>query len=107
MLAAVWDHARRCWQVSTNRGELTCDVLITVTGPLSEPKIPNLPGLETFQGKVFHFARWDSDYDLRDRRVAVVGTGASAVQFVSKRFQPAEYLVHDSATIAPCGYSSR
>ncbi|MBV8995003.1 MAG: NAD(P)/FAD-dependent oxidoreductase, partial [Pseudonocardiales bacterium] len=82
VLAAAWDHARRCWQVSTNRGELSCDVLITATGPLSEPKIPNLPGLETFQGKVFHSARWDLDYDLRDRRVAVVGTGASAIQFI-------------------------
>ena len=84
VLAASWEHARRCWQVSTNRGELTCDVLITATGPLSEPRIPDLPGLETFQGKVFHSARWDQHYDLRDRRVAVVGTGASAVQFIPK-----------------------
>ncbi|HXT46366.1 MAG TPA: NAD(P)/FAD-dependent oxidoreductase [Pseudonocardiaceae bacterium] len=82
VLAASWDHLRRCWQVSTNRGQLTCDVLITATGPLSEPKIPSLPGLDTFQGKVFHSARWDLDYDLRDRQVAVIGTGASAIQFV-------------------------
>jgi cation diffusion facilitator CzcD-associated flavoprotein CzcO len=87
VLAAAWDHRLCRWRLQTNRGELTCDVLITATGPLSEPKIPNLPGLETFQGTVFHSARWDSDYDLRDRRVAVVGTGASAVQFVP-RIQP-------------------
>jgi cation diffusion facilitator CzcD-associated flavoprotein CzcO len=79
---AVWDHLQRRWRVRTNCGELTSDVLITGTGALSEPKIPDIPGLETFQGKVFHSARWDVDYDLRGRRVAVVGTGASAIQFI-------------------------
>jgi cation diffusion facilitator CzcD-associated flavoprotein CzcO len=87
VLSAAWDHSARRWQVHTNRGELTCDVLITGTGPLSEPKIPDLPGLESFRGKVFHSACWDLDYDLRVRRVAVVGTGASAIQFVP-RIQP-------------------
>jgi cation diffusion facilitator CzcD-associated flavoprotein CzcO len=87
VLAAAWEHSRHRWRVTTNRGELSCDVLITGTGGLSEPKIPDLPGLESFQGKVFHSARWDLDYDLRDRRVAVVGTGASAIQFVP-RIQP-------------------
>jgi glycine/D-amino acid oxidase-like deaminating enzyme len=47
VLAAAWDHLHRRWRVSTNRVELTCDVLITATGPLSEPRIPNVPGLET------------------------------------------------------------
>lgn len=87
VLDAAWDHPQRCWRVRTNRGELTCDVLITGTGALSDPNIPDIPGLETFQGTVFHSARWDLDYDLRDRRVAVVGTGASAIQFVP-RIQP-------------------
>ncbi len=84
VLAAAWDHPRRRWRVSTNRGELSCDVLITGTGALSEPKIPIIPELETFRGAVFHSARWDRAYNLRDRRVAVVGTGASAIQFVPK-----------------------
>ncbi len=87
VLDAVWDHTGRRWLVRTNRGDLTCDVLITATGPLSDPSIPDVPGLDSFQGKVFHSARWDQDYDLRDRRVAVVGTGASAIQFVP-RIQP-------------------
>lgn len=82
LLDAAWDHPRRRWLVRTNRGELTCDVLITGTGALSDPKIPDIPGLTSFQGAVFHSARWNGDYDLRDRRVAVVGTGASAIQFV-------------------------
>ncbi|MGH3609690.1 MAG: flavin-containing monooxygenase, partial [Pseudonocardiaceae bacterium] len=82
VLAAAWDHPHRRWRISTNRGELSCDVLITGTGALSEPNVPSIPGLESFQGTVFHSARWNRDYNLRDRRVAVVGTGASAIQFV-------------------------
>jgi cation diffusion facilitator CzcD-associated flavoprotein CzcO len=82
--AAAWDHPRRVWRVNTNRSELTCDVLITGTGALSAPNIPKIPGLESFQGTVFHSARWDHNHNLRDRRVAVVGTGASAIQFVPR-----------------------
>ncbi|MGH3799332.1 MAG: flavin-containing monooxygenase [Pseudonocardiaceae bacterium] len=82
VLDAVWDHPGRRWRVRTIRGELTCEVLITAIGAFSYPSIPDVPGLDSFQGKVFHSARWDLDYDLRDRRVAVVGTGASAIQFV-------------------------
>jgi hypothetical protein len=81
-LATGWDHPHRRCRVSTTRGERTCDVLITATGVLSELKIPKVPELETFRRKVFHSTRWDAGYDLRDWRVAVVGTGASAVQFV-------------------------
>ncbi|MGH3927527.1 MAG: flavin-containing monooxygenase, partial [Pseudonocardiaceae bacterium] len=82
VLNAAWDHAQRRWRVRTSRGELTSDVLVTGTGALSDPSIPDVPGLDSFQGRVFHSARWDHDYDVRDRRVAVVGTGASAIQFV-------------------------
>ncbi|HEY2762718.1 MAG TPA: NAD(P)/FAD-dependent oxidoreductase [Pseudonocardiaceae bacterium] len=82
MLDAAWDHAQRRWRVRTNHGELTCDVLITGTGALSSPSIPDIPGLDSFQGTVFHSAQWNHEYDLRDRRVAVVGSGASAIQFV-------------------------
>jgi cation diffusion facilitator CzcD-associated flavoprotein CzcO len=82
VLDAAWDHAERRWQVRTNQGEFTCDALITGTGALSEPSIPDIPGLDSFQGKVFHSAEWDHGHDLRGRKVAVVGTGASAIQFV-------------------------
>ena len=82
VLEAAWDQSGCRWQVHTNRGDLSCDVLITGTGPLSEPNIPAVPGLESFRGRVFHSAQWDHDHDLRNRRVAVVGTGASAIQFV-------------------------
>jgi len=57
-------------------------VLVSATGPLCEPVIPKLPGLETFAGTTFHSARWRHDHDLTGHRVAVIGTGASAAQFV-------------------------
>ncbi|MFC0532306.1 flavin-containing monooxygenase [Phytohabitans kaempferiae] len=77
---AAWDGGR--WAIETSRGPLTADVLISAAGPLCEPVSPKLPGLETFTGEAFHSARWRHDYDLTGRRVAVVGTGASAIQFV-------------------------
>jgi cation diffusion facilitator CzcD-associated flavoprotein CzcO len=80
--AASWDEPRRRWRVETSHGTWTADVLVAAAGPLSEPAIPALPGLDRFAGAVFHSARWDHDHDLRGRQVAVVGTGASAIQFV-------------------------
>jgi len=71
------------WTVRTEPGAAyEADALILATGQLSRPSVPALPGLEDFAGHSFHSARWDHDYDLTGRRVAVVGTGASAVQFV-------------------------
>ena len=57
-------------------------LVVSATGPLTEPKLPDIPGLADFPGKVFHSAQWDHDYDLEGKRVAVVGTGASAIQIV-------------------------
>ncbi|MEU3856924.1 NAD(P)/FAD-dependent oxidoreductase [Streptomyces sp. NPDC028722] len=78
----TWDTEKLRWTVETTRGTLTADVVVSATGPLSDPKIPRIPGLESFPGEVFHSARWDHDYDLRGKRVAMVGTGASAIQIV-------------------------
>ncbi|RKN37807.1 NAD(P)/FAD-dependent oxidoreductase [Streptomyces hoynatensis] len=81
--AARWDGAGLRWEIRTSDGGwLTADVLVAATGPLSEPRLPDLPGLDGFPGRVFHSARWDHGHPLRGKRVAVVGTGASAVQFV-------------------------
>ena len=63
-------------------GTFEADVLVSATGALSDPAIPPLPGLDRFEGTVFHSARWHHDHDLTGERVAVVGTGASAIQFV-------------------------
>jgi cation diffusion facilitator CzcD-associated flavoprotein CzcO len=85
--ASVWDEEARLWRIETSRGVYTAAVLVMAAGALSEPAYPNLPGLESFEGRAFHSARWAHDYDLTGRRVAVVGTGASAIQFVP-RIQP-------------------
>jgi cation diffusion facilitator CzcD-associated flavoprotein CzcO len=82
VLDAAWDDTARRWRVRTNAGAFEADVLISATGALSDPQIPELPGLERFEGTVFHSARWRHDHDLTGKRVAVVGTGASAIQFV-------------------------
>jgi len=78
----TWDTEKLRWTIETGSGTLTADIVVSATGPLSDPKIPDIPGLDTFPGKIFHSARWDHDYDLRGKRVAVVGTGASAIQIV-------------------------
>jgi cation diffusion facilitator CzcD-associated flavoprotein CzcO len=85
--AARWDPAARVWSIQTTSGSLTARFLVSAAGPLSDPLIPAIPGLDTFEGTVFHSATWDHDYDLTGRNVAVIGTGASAIQFVP-RIQP-------------------
>ncbi|WP_432010422.1 flavin-containing monooxygenase [Streptomyces cucumeris] len=77
-----WDTAALHWEVETVRGTLTADVVVSATGPLSDPQIPDIPGLDGFPGKVFHSARWDHGFSLRGKRVAMIGTGASAIQIV-------------------------
>ncbi|MFC5250185.1 flavin-containing monooxygenase [Streptomyces nigrescens] len=77
-----WNGEALHWEVETASGPLTADVVVSATGPLSDPKVPDIPGLDTFPGKVSHSARWDHDYDLRGKRVAMIGTGASAIQIV-------------------------
>lgn len=80
---ARFDEASNHWVVQTHTGETyTTDILVTATGQLNQPAYPRIPGMDDFRGKVFHSARWDHSYDLRGKRVAVIGTGASAIQFV-------------------------
>lgn len=93
VLAAYWDAGHRRWLIETGRGRLTADVLVAATGGLSEPAVPELPGLAGFAGTAFHSARWDHGHDLTGRRVAVIGTGASAVQFVPE-IQPRVGALH-------------
>lgn len=80
--AAAWDEQHKRWHLTTTGGPFTAEFLIAATGPLSEPALPALPGLPSFTGTLFHSARWDHGHELRGRRVAVIGTGASAIQFV-------------------------
>ena len=80
--SARWDEAAQRWELETSQGPVRARVLVSATGPLVEPKIPRFPGLERFAGPAFHSARWDHSVDLKGKRVAAVGTGASAIQFV-------------------------
>jgi cation diffusion facilitator CzcD-associated flavoprotein CzcO len=80
--AATWDEDAQRWRLETKHGVYTADVLVAAVGGLSEPAIPSLPGLETFAGTTFHSARWNHDHVLAGKRVAVIGTGASAIQLV-------------------------
>jgi cation diffusion facilitator CzcD-associated flavoprotein CzcO len=90
---AAWNEAAQHWRIETSQGTYTASVLVMASGALSEPDVPGIKGLENFRGKAFHSARWDHDYDLTGRRVAVVGTGASAVQFVPE-IQPKVARLH-------------
>jgi cation diffusion facilitator CzcD-associated flavoprotein CzcO len=80
--SADWHEGTRRWHIDTSRGARTASVLVLATGPLSAPVVPDLPGLGCFEGRVMHSARWDPAFDVAGKRVAVVGTGASAIQFV-------------------------
>ncbi|HUE60699.1 MAG TPA: NAD(P)/FAD-dependent oxidoreductase [Acidimicrobiales bacterium] len=98
-----WNPSRSCWIIRTDRGdEMTARFVVMGTGPLHRPKLPGLPGIETFRGHSFHTSRWDYDYTggdsngnltrLADKKVAIIGTGATAVQAVPHLAEAAEQL---------------
>jgi cation diffusion facilitator CzcD-associated flavoprotein CzcO len=94
ILSVQWDESIRRWKIGTNRGDdLRARFVVMAGGPLNRPKLPGIPGIKDFKGKVFHTARWEYDYTggswenpvldkLKDKRVAIVGTGATALQIV-------------------------
>jgi cation diffusion facilitator CzcD-associated flavoprotein CzcO len=91
--SADFDEAAGRWRIRTAGGEeLEADVLVTATGQLSNPQLPDIPGIEDFAGPAFHSARWDHDAELENKRVAVVGVGASAIQFVPEIAREVERL---------------
>jgi cation diffusion facilitator CzcD-associated flavoprotein CzcO len=90
---AAWDERAGHWVLKGPQGELTARILIAGVGPLSEPSLPDVPGLDRFEGKMFHSARWDHVHDLTGERVASIGTGASAIQYVP-RIQPKVGKLH-------------
>src|SRR5579872_6513659 len=90
----TWDQSIRRWRAGTNRGdEFRARFVVLACGVLNMPKLPGIPGIDAFKGKIFHTARWDYSYTggsysspvldkLADKRVAIVGTGATAIQAV-------------------------
>ncbi len=81
--AAKFNDSTSDWTLTLENGEeVTADILICATGQLSNPKTPDVPGIDTFAGDVFHSAQWDNSVDITGKRVAVVGSGASSIQVV-------------------------
>lgn len=91
LTGARWDEAAGCWRLTTSTGVLAARALVIAAGRLSEPRIPQLPGLDRFGGRAFHSARW-IDQPLAGLRVGVVGTGASAVQLVPEIAREAAHV---------------
>jgi len=85
LTGAHWDEQERRWTATTKDGrEFVAQFLVSGVGGLHIPQVPELPGIAKFKGQTWHSAQWNHEYDLRGKKVAVVGTGASAVQFVPK-----------------------
>ena len=100
LTGAQWDDEAQHWRVETSCGALTAQVLIGATGSLSHPATPRIRGLRRFEGTLFHSAEWNHDHDLTGERVAVIGTGASAIQFVPQ-IQPRVGKLHVFQRTAP------
>lgn len=81
---ADWDEDEQRWLVETTGGRFRAQWVVAATGPLNEPSLPDVPGLDAFPGEILHTARWDASFAPEGKRVAVIGTGASAIQLVPK-----------------------
>ncbi|WP_433525102.1 flavin-containing monooxygenase [Nocardia pseudovaccinii] len=80
--AARWNNATNLWHIESTRGSFTADTVVSAVGALCEPALPDIKGINGFEGEIFHSARWNHDADLTGKRVAIIGTGASAIQIV-------------------------
>jgi cation diffusion facilitator CzcD-associated flavoprotein CzcO len=93
VVSAAWDAAAARWRVNLRDGRTFVGrALVLGNGALHLPSVPELPGLGTFAGKQFHSAKWDHAYDLRGKRVGIVGTGASSIQIVPRVAEVAGHL---------------
>ncbi len=84
LLQARWLRDGKYWELKTSHGTYLADFVVMACGPMHVPIMPRIPGLDTFTGERFHSAQWNHGYDLQGKRVAVIGSGAAAIQFVPK-----------------------
>lgn len=100
---AHWDDAEKKWKTlvtvtgakDAEFGEhytLTSDFLVSAVGQLNQPKMPNIPGIDSFKGKIMHSSRWDWSYDLKGKKIAIIGNGATAAQIIPELAKVAEKL---------------
>jgi len=91
--SAVWDEARSTWRITTSTGNrFEANAIVSALGQLNRPMLPDIVGRERFAGPTFHSARWDHSVDLGGKRVAVIGSAASAVQIVPEVAKVAKHL---------------
>ncbi|MBV1886430.1 MAG: alpha/beta hydrolase fold domain-containing protein [Parvibaculaceae bacterium] len=99
----IWHEEEKLWEVQTDQGDIMrCRFLCMANGPLNRPRLPGIPGIETYQGHTFHTSRWDYAYTggslhggltgLADKRVAIIGTGATAIQCVPHLAETSKHL---------------
>ncbi|WP_261566031.1 flavin-containing monooxygenase [Frankia gtarii] len=105
VLEARWDDSRRIWVLKVRDGagverSVEANAVVSAVGQLNRPSMPNIAGIDSFRGQSFHSARWDHDVDLTGKRVAVIGTGASAVQFIPWLAERAGHLTIHQRTPA-------
>ena len=79
---ARWNNATNLWHIESSQGSFTANTLVSAVGGLCEPALPDIRGINGFEGELFHSARWNHDADLTGKRVAIIGTGASSIQIV-------------------------
>ncbi|MFC6013914.1 flavin-containing monooxygenase [Nocardia lasii] len=77
-----WNNETTQWEIGSSKGAFTADTVVSAIGALCEPSLPDIKGINDFEGEIFHSARWNHDADLDGKRVAVIGTGASSIQIV-------------------------
>ena len=95
VVAAQWSDQNSAWTLTTSDAEqIDADVIICATGILHHPATPDIPGIDTFNGPVVHTARWNSDLEVDNRRIAVIGTGSTGVQVVSALQPRASTITH-------------
>ncbi len=100
LVNAGWDEARHLWVLDTSKGRYFSRTVIFATGPITESITPNIPGIDGFKGEMFHSAKWNHSYNLAGKRIAVIGTGASAIQFVPQ-IQPVAKQLYVFQRTAP------
>ena len=83
VVSVQWQESEKCWLIQTEQqGSVYARILVNASGPLSTPVIPNFPGRDSFKGKTFHTNNWDHSFDYSGKRVAIIGSGASAAQVI-------------------------
>ncbi|MFI8973914.1 flavin-containing monooxygenase [Nocardia asteroides] len=92
MTAARWNDTDGHWEVDTTKAAYTADFVVSAAGVLAEPNLPDIKGISSFEGEIFHSARWNHDASLAGKKVAVIGTGSSAVQIVPSIAPEVEHL---------------